>query len=211
MNEPAQQAGPPAASGELRAHLIAIGVLGEGSRRGDAHDALVRPETTVGALGAVLARLHAAEVPQWLVGRLSRRTPADLVDAASRAVTDGRVTSGSLAAAYRHVPPERLLEILEEGAATIEVDTEVLTHGAPTLDRLCGEVVAEALDDWQRAALADPHLDLAIAARDLVARLGPAVVPVLADAYAPGRIDPRRLDWYALAVELGGERLAPPP
>jgi aminoglycoside phosphotransferase len=208
VSEPVGHAGPPAMTEGLREHLRAIGVLADGGRFGDGHDALVRPETTVGAMGAVLSRLHRADVPDALVAVLPRRHPRDVVEAARSAVSAGRVRRESIAEPYRHLSPERLVEVLEHGMAALEPADPVLTHGAPTLDRLCGAVAPDSLTDWHRAGLADPHLDLAVAARDLMLRLGPAIVPVLAASYEPPPIDPRRLDWYSLAIELMGD---PPP
>ena len=211
MNEPVGRPGRPTMTDGLREHLLDIGVLAEGDRCGDAHDALVRPGVTVAALGAALSRLHRAPVPEAVLEELPRRGPAELVEAARQVVASGRVHGESIAAPYRHLTPERLMEVLEDGLGSLEAVTPVLTHGAPTLDRLCGVAVPDALADWSRVGLADSHLDLAVAARDLMSRLGPAIVPVLASSYEPPLIDPRRLDWYALAIELTGDPPAPRP
>jgi aminoglycoside phosphotransferase len=208
VSEPVPRWATSAAPAELLRHLSALQVLAGGPRCGDSHDALVRPEATIGALGSVLSRLHRSRPPEALAARLARRRPADLLDEARRAVK-GDGPAPAPGGPYAHLPPRRLLEVLEAGVGRVGHEAAVLVHGAPTLDRLCGESVPDGLDDWARVAVADPHLDLAVAARDVVARLGPPMVPVLARSYGAESIDPIRLDWYSLAIELIGDPPAP--
>jgi aminoglycoside phosphotransferase len=164
------------------------------------------PELVATLLGTVLGRLHATAVvpPDAAV-----RRPADLVDGARRRLASGSLEVADLPEAYRHVRAERLVELLAHGAERSEARwAPVVVHGAPTIDALrCRDGVALGLADWTSAAVADRHLDLAVAATDLAARCGPMVVPTFAEAYSgaagvDGVPDPLLLDWCALAVAL---------
>lgn len=187
----------------VREHLFAIGVRAKSpAPSGDLRDALVRAESTVSHLGVVLARLHTSPLPRDVAAGLGVVGPEDLVESAERNVASGAITAATVSAAYRHLTLDRLVEVLRSGAAAAGSGDRVLVHGAPTLERLTGQGEFVALTDWSGAALADPHMDLAIAARDVIQRLGAAMVPVLAESYGHDRIDPRRLDWYSLAAEL---------
>jgi len=170
---------------------------------------LVEVERTVALYAATLAQLHAVQP----TGELPVHDAAHLVAEARAAVSEGRVTEGTLTPAYRHMSPERLLEVLVERAAHDAVASGgplVLTHGRPLLDRLrCDAGASLGLTGWERAGLGDPYRDLAVAAREVGTRLSSMLVPALFDAYAAEsgrpelqRPDPVRLDWYVLAAEL---------
>lgn len=157
-------------------------------------------ERTIGAFALTLGRLHRTEVPPVLRTRTELViTPADLV--ARAAAADHEVSP-----AYRHISRDRLVTILADGADALAAEPEplVVSHGAPTLDllRFDGHEVI-GLSDWSHAGLADPYLDLAVAARDVTTRFGPAPIQAFIDQYGIDRPDPVRLDWYLLAAELG--------
>ncbi|MHB1139559.1 MAG: phosphotransferase [Microthrixaceae bacterium] len=156
-------------------------------------------ERTIRSLAETLARLHAVEVPAELrTDRALLVEPAELVD---RAV-GGTATPGP---SYRHLSRERLCEILRDGAPASPAPGDlVLSHGHPTFAQLRFDgATPVGFDGWTRVGLADPHLDLAAAARDLVALFGPAPIHAFFEHYGVERPDPVRLDWYLLAHELG--------
>ena len=166
-------------------------------------------EHTVGLLAGALARLHSTPVSEP-VGPLD---PDQVVAQARAALEAGSLSADRLAAAYRHVEPVRLVEILAEGrSARLDdaAEARVLTHGRPTLDALrCQDGVVLGLAGWERAALADRYRDLAVAASSVATDLGPMLVPTFFERYAAAandarydHPDPLRLDWYALAAEL---------
>ena len=159
-----------------------------------------------------VAWLHDLEVPDDTAAALTVHDPAAIVGEATEAVRSGRVSAEGLSSAYRHMAPERLLEILAERAGHEAVATDdppVLTHGRPLLERLrCEHGAALGLTGWDRLGLGHPYRDLAVAAREVATGLSPMLVPVLFEAYAaassrpqPPRPDPVRLDWYVLAAE----------
>lgn len=158
-------------------------------------------ERTIGAFASTLARLHRVEVQPSTLRRRRElvTTPEDLVARAAAAQHE-------VGEAYRHISRDRLVSILREGAGSIapDPDTLVVSHGAPTFDRLrFVDHEPIGFSDWSHAGLADPYLDLAVAARDVAARFGPAPIHAFFDQYGLDRPDPVRLDWYLLAVELG--------
>ena len=158
-------------------------------------------ERTISRLATTLARIHQdpIEPPALRTDPSVTVGPDDLVQRAEQ-------SSGEVGAAYRHVPRERLLEILRDGADAIRTTPEdlVLVQGSPTLANLRFDGPdAIGFEDWTRCALGDRHLDLAIAARDVAAVFGPAPIQAFFGEYGPGRPDPVRLDWYLLAAELG--------
>lgn len=183
----------------LREHLELVGVHPDGPAGWDRPEALARLESTATGYALVLSRLHAAAVPPALGARLPVTTPGDLVDRARRGAADRPEFRSE---AYRHLPVDRLLATLHERAPEGPSDPLVLTHGSPTLAALRGSPAPTGFAEWRSASLADPHLDLAIATRDLVALAGPASLQPFAAAYDATRIDLVRLDWYLLAIEL---------
>lgn len=166
-------------------------------------------EHTVGLLAATLAALHTAPLPR----PAEPLDPDELVELARDALAAGRLHVEAVSAAYRHVEPARLVEILAAGRATSlsgAGETPVATHGRPTLDALrCRDGAALGFAGWDRAAVADRYRDLAVAASSVATDLGPMLVPTLFERYAAAvhddrydHPDPLRLDWYALAAEL---------
>jgi aminoglycoside phosphotransferase len=163
------------------------------------------PERTVGLLAGVLARLHRLAVP---VGTVPTLGPDDLVERARASVASGRTTA-DMAPAYAHMDPDRLVVALADVAGARRHAAAVLTHGAPTLERLyCSDGTAVGLVDWHGAAVSDAYRDLAVAAADVAATLGPMLVPVFFDRYRDARPDlgdpdPVAVDWYVLAAQFG--------
>jgi aminoglycoside phosphotransferase len=155
-------------------------------------------ERTIEAMASTLARLHGTPVPEQL-----RRNPAVVV-APAALVAAADAGTGQPGVAYRHLSRDRLVEILRSGTPADPAPEQlVLCHGRPTFGRLRFDGPTPlGFDDWSAAGLADPHLDLAAAARDLVARFGPAPIHAFFEHYASHRPDPVRLDWYLLAAEL---------
>ena len=167
-------------------------------------------EHTVGLLAQAIAAVHSstatADAPPL--------DPDGLVERARAALEAGRLRPDRLSSAYRHIEPTRLVEVLAATRTTSlarPAPDPVLTHGRPTLDALrCRDGVALGFVGWERAALADPYRDLAVAATSVAEGLGPMLVPTFFDRYGeaigdPARYshpDPLRLDWYALACQL---------
>lgn len=163
----------------------------------------VDAERTVHLLADVLARLHATELDAG--ARQLALDARQMAAVAATSVGGPRSVSTPRSAAYSHVPDERLVEILLDGApgAAARNDRWVLTHGSPTLAHLhCDRGSAVGLVDWSRAAVADPYRDLAIAARSVANDLAPILVTTLFERYGERAPDPVRLDWYSLAAEL---------
>lgn len=162
----------------------------------------VDAERTVRLLGETLSRLHAVELHD-------DEPAASLTPAVVAAAAAAGLRAGSLApergAAYAHLGPERLVEVLVEGAATAAARSgpPVLTHGSPCLSNLrCARGSAVGFVAWEAAAPADRHRDLAVAARSVAEDLTPVLVPVLFEHYRGPRPDPILLDWWSLAAEL---------
>ena len=160
-------------------------------------------ERTIQSLATTLARLHSVPVPREL------RADAQLVLAPAELVERAQHGTNEPGPAYRHLSRDRLVEVLRDGTpAAPDAGSLVLSHGRPTFAalRLDGPTPI-GFADWADVALADPHLDLAVAARDLVARFGPAPIHAFFEHYGnafedPAPPDPVRLDWYLLADEL---------
>ena len=172
----------------------------------------VEVERTVALFATTLAALHDVELPDD-PSDVPLHDPAHIVEEATAAVRTGRVRPDTLGSAYRHMAPQRLLEILAERAhhQAVAGDTHlVLTHGRPRLEHLlCKDGTALGFTGWERAGLADPYWDLAVAAHEVGTQLSSMLVPVLFEAYAAAsarpqaaRPNPVRLDWYVLAAEL---------
>jgi aminoglycoside phosphotransferase len=191
--------------GELHRRLIARSGLDATGQPGEPATAVeyrVDAERTVRLLGETLARLHAVELaPDECSAAL---TPERIAASAAEAVAAGRVASDRTPA-YAHLPAERLLQVLTDGAPQIAARSEppVLTHGAPTLSNLrCERGSAVGFVEWDAVAVADRYRDLAVAARSVARHLVPILVPVLFEHYRASSPDPVRLDWYSLAAEL---------
>ena len=166
----------------------------------DGEEYLAEPGRTVTLLAETLGRLHALPVD----GSLPVLEPPDIVR--SIASASARVAPPSVEdPAYRHLPFDRLVAILDEGAgaAVHRGRPRVLTHGRPDLGRLrVRDGRAIGFDRWESAQVADPARDLAAALRSLVGAYGPGVVPAFAAAY-PAVMPPALvLDWYVLADVL---------
>lgn len=161
----------------------------------------VESDRLVRLLAGMLGRLHrTAPAPGSSADDVPVLTPSEV---ARRAVERVRVDPPVVSAPYRHLSPERLGQVLAERVGLVEGHHAVLTHGGATAHTLVvhrGE--ATGLVDWSRAAVADPHRDLAHSARWITAALGAGLVPALFDAYDGGPVDPVRLDWWVLAAEL---------
>jgi aminoglycoside phosphotransferase len=168
-------------------------------------------ESTVAMLARTLASLHDHRVAG--ADGIAVLTPDGIVAEVRSSVRDGALCSESLSAAYRHMPIERLVQILDdtrppsptppEAASAAPGDAPsrsatskdasgvgplVPTHGRPSLDRLHGKGGAPlGFVGWERFALADPYRDLAVAARSVANDLGPMLVPALFDHYFAAR------------------------
>jgi aminoglycoside phosphotransferase len=194
------------------AGLDATGVPGE---PGDSIEYRVDAERTVGLLAATLRRLHDLDIG-GLDGRAHHGDGAppgmarvdraeDVVARVESAFAAGELDDRERSPAYAHIPLDRLVRILSEGAATAEerATTAVVLHGRPTLSRLwCRSGVAVGLVDWTDLAIGDRYLDLAVAIRSIAADLAPVLVPVFVERYGLEHPDPILLDWYSLAAEL---------
>lgn len=182
---------------------------------GDSIEYRVDAERTVGLLATTLRRLHDLDVRRLDGPAASsaasgsgprRRRPEDLVRRAESALAAGELgVDGERSSAYAHMPVERLVRILAEGAATAEARATpaVAVHGGPTLSRLwCRSGAAVGLVRWDDLAIGDRYLDLAVAIRSIATDLAPVLVPVFVERYGLEHPDPILLDWYSLAAEL---------
>lgn len=153
-------------------------------------------ETTLDAAARLLLGLH--EVP--VDGCPGRLGPGDLLTEAGQRVETEIRTSAALDPPFRRFTPAQLLELVSEDPP--DATDLVVAHGRFGLDAvLVDHGQPGGLVDVDRLAVADRHLDLALAARDLVARVGPEALPVFFDAYGIDP-DPFRLDWYSQLVQL---------
>ncbi|MCB0951590.1 MAG: phosphotransferase [Microthrixaceae bacterium] len=171
----------------------------------------VDPERTATILGSALGALHAITVANPADPELRHHTMAHSVEVASE--INAAASGQALDAAYAHIPRERLVAILRDGAEDLGEPNDadlVVTHGSPTLAELvCVDGRPVGFVGWEGLALADRHRDLAAAATSVASTLGPMAVPVFFDAYRR-HPDPLRLDWWVLARHLGRQRLAEP-
>jgi aminoglycoside phosphotransferase len=164
----------------------------------------VQAERTVALLAETLARLHRTDL-----GDDAATTALDAPALATQLVAaalDGPRADRPRSQAYRHIADDRLRDILVQGAPGVadRCDRMVLTHGRPTLASLwCERGEAVGFVGWNRAAVADPYRDLAVAAHSVATDMAPVLVPVLFDHYGEHAPDPIRLDWFSLAAELG--------
>lgn len=106
---------------------------------------------------------------------------------------------------YGHMTRRELVEVLRDGLDRVleRGDSPVLQQGAPVFANLqmsgpnvCG------FRDWAAIHVGDRHWDLAVASRDIVRVCGPNGLAVFFESYGHDLVDPIRLDWYSLAVEL---------
>ena len=180
-------------------------VLDSRAEPADGGDYLMDPQLTVELLADALRALHSVDPTRASDAAMGKLSMGAVVLEA-RAAADCR-DAPELDEAYSHMDRGRLLEVLEEGArqlAEFPPALLVVTHGSPAPATLrCEGARAVGFVDWDHAALADPHRDLAYAATAVASHLGPMLVPVLMERYGV-RPDPRRLDWWALAQQLTG-------
>lgn len=163
----------------------------------------MQAERTVRSLAELLARLHAT--PLTDVERSEAIRAPELARSVASTVSNRSVPGTNRSVAYRHMSDARLVEVLIDGASRCDdrCDGPVLTHGAPTLERMwCAQGSAVGLVGWTRAGVGDRYRDLAGAARSVASALTPHLLPVLFDHYGEASPDPIRLDWYSLWAEL---------
>jgi len=190
------------------------------------------PGALVDLLARALARRHDRLPPD--PGRDGPELDAsDALDRARHAVASGWTPhSGS---PFERVEPARLLDALDAGLERVRARSNppVPTIGRARFSNLAlpradtaEPLVATAanirlhrrragrpsaqfrLED--RAAVADPHRDLAVAAADVVSTFGPGAVPAFLDAYSRARhrsdgsevVDPILLDWWSMIAAI---------
>ena len=164
-------------------------------------------QRTIGSLAQSLASVHQVVIEEDSLLWESQLcvTALDLVERALRSVALPPEALGELSPAYRHMSRERLSQILQDGAASMDRDSSefVLLQGNPRLGnlRFVGQTLL-GFEDWSESAVGDPYFDLAVAARDLLRIFGPQPIQAFFGEYGLLHPDPVRLDWYLLAVEL---------
>ncbi|MFN7151892.1 MAG: hypothetical protein ACK4V6_20730, partial [Microthrixaceae bacterium] len=163
------------------AGLDATGAPGE---PGDSIEYRVDAERTVGLFATTLRRLHDLDVDGLdgldgdaarassaaLVGAPRVRRAEDVVGRVEAAFAAGELDGGERSPAYAHMPVERLVRILADGAATADerATRPVVVHGRPTLSRLwCRSGAAVGFVGCDDLAIGDRHLDLAVAIRSI--------------------------------------------
>lgn len=166
----------------------------------DAPAALVRPDDLVVAAARYLRTLHGAAAPggddavDHSVGAVVERARARL-----RA---GDVDPSTFDAPYRPHDPERLLDIAEGLAATLDARGSTPTTGVHGALRLADLRLAEGVvvaPEPVPSGVGDPYIDLAFLARDLSVAIGGGAVPALFDAYGELRPSPARIElWVTL-------------
>ncbi|MCB1256102.1 MAG: hypothetical protein KDB26_03305 [Microthrixaceae bacterium] len=168
---------------------------------------LMQIETTLGLLGRALSMVHSVviDLPD-AHDDLRTIAPATILQQV-RDMSPGPSGSPGISSAYAHMSRTELLSALAGGAdaVTRRSDAAVLLQGMPTLDNLrLNAFEVRGFEQWESVNSGDRHFDLAVASRDVVERCGPNGVAVLLDAYGLDLVDPVRLDWYSLALELLG-------
>lgn len=188
------------------------------------------PAVLVTALAQAVAAVHdGTDEEACDTSELPRLRTADALAAAEGAVADGWTPSAG--SPYAGVEPDRIVEVLRDGAARAEQrsSTPVPTIGRATFANLMLPEPGDGPDlsgapnltfrrpskrserprfaDSSDAALSDPYRDLAVAAADVVATFGPGAVLGLTAAYVEARpsiepLDPIRLDWWSLAAAV---------
>lgn len=168
---------------------------------------LMEIDRCVSLVASTLDQLAAVELPggsELTAGSGLWTTPMAIVAEAERRVAEGLVDGSQLSASYERFEPAALVESLSDRCELIGARSTppVLSNGAPDFENIrvdAGELAG--LADWSRAAVADRHRDLALAAKAMIGIGGPALVPALFSRLAVDA-DPILLDWYLLAVEL---------
>ncbi|MGB3412919.1 MAG: phosphotransferase [Microthrixaceae bacterium] len=190
---------------------------------------IFEPERAIGVLATALARVHAASVQDvggiqglgiedhgdedhgltGLLGEPEQESSVvgidDLVLRARKSLEDPESELSPLSPSYSHMSRGRLVDILSDGAEAVRerCSGPVLNQGRPTLGNLrFAGVELLGFADWSDACLADPYLDLAMACRDIFSLFGAPPVRVLLEQYSSEPLDPVRLDWFTLAIEL---------
>ncbi|WP_369409395.1 APH(3') family aminoglycoside O-phosphotransferase [Deinococcus arboris] len=160
-------------------------------------DALLHPERVVTLLARALRELHALSI---------RDCPFTRTLAVALPLARERVQAG--------VVDESDFDEERQGRSAVSVFNElartrpaqedlVVTHGDATLDNLIvsGEYV-EGLIDLGRAGIADRHIDLALAWREVRGELGDVYAGMFLDLYGRALVDEGKLAYYMLLDEL---------
>lgn len=168
---------------------------------------LMQIETTLGLLGRALSMVHSVALDLANTNDdLETIAPATIVQQV-RDLPPKPSGSPGISSAYAHMSRPELLTALVDGAdaVTERADAPVLLQGTATLDNLrLNAFEIRGFSKWESVNRGDRHFDLAVASRDVVERCGPNGVAVLLDSYGLDLVDPVRLDWYSLALELLG-------
>lgn len=160
---------------------------------------------TVAEFGRTLAALHSLLDTADDVRGVTEVDAVALAALRRAAFERGELEGHTVGSAYAHLSVERLLTVLEDGAAAAaeRAGPPVLTHGRPQLSTFRWQQwTPVGLVDWDHLALADRNRDLAVAARSIVVELEPVFLPAFFDAYGHQHLDLLQLDWYSLALEL---------
>jgi hypothetical protein len=128
-----------------------------------------------------------------------------VIERCRRAVADGSVVAAELAEPYRRYQPAELLDMVTgSSVGWSDDDGPVWCHGLPSAEAFRiegGRFVGFA--DFDRAVVADRHLDLAIAHWGIDRVLGAEAVYGLYEGYGQDP-DLLRLDHYLLVANLLG-------
>ncbi len=164
-------------------------------------------QRTIQALAQSLSSLHQVAIEPNSLLKESQLCLSvdDIVETALRAAALEPEELRDLSLAYRHMPRDRLTQILQDGAPSSEPSSSkpVLLQGNPRLSnlRFVGHTLM-GFEDWSESVIGDPYFDLALAARDILSTFGPQPIQAFFGEYGLQHPDPVRLDWYLLAAEL---------
>ncbi len=121
------------------------------------------------------------------------------------AVAAGEFADHDFGGPYARYGADRLVEMLRDR----QPDEPQLAFGhgrfgldTVLLDGAASEAKVSGITDWASAGMADPYVDLALAARSVVTVFGAELLPVFFDAYGLEHPDPLRLDYYSLLAEF---------
>lgn len=166
----------------------------------DSPSALTRPDDLVVAVARYLRTLHGAPAPAG--PDAVDNSSAAVIERARERLRSGEVDPSTFDGPYRPHDVERLLDIAEGLARTLDASGSIPVvgvHGALHLGDLRiadGSVVAPSP---RPSGPGDAYVDLAFLARDLSVAIGGGAVPALFDAYGELRPNPVRIElWVTL-------------